>query len=248
MSGFRLDGKLAVVTGASKGLGRGAALALAEAGADIALVARPSTELDAAACAVEALGRKAVRLAIDVRDLAAVDAAFASLDRLDVLVNNAGTNVPQPFLDVDEAAFDKLVALNLKAAFFAAQTAARRMVAAGGGAIINVTSQAGHVALPNRTVYCTTKFGLEGLTKAMALDLKGTGVRVNAVAPTFVETPLTGPFLADKAFRAHVDSKLLVGRLPFPEDIGAAIVFLASDAAAMIDGTSLLVDGGWTAH
>ncbi len=248
MTGFGLDGRLAVVTGASRGLGRGCAIALAEAGADVALVARPSADLDETASAIEALGRKAVPLPVDVRDTQAIAAAFAALDRIDIFVNNAGTNVPQPFLDVTEAAYDSVADLNLRAAFFAAQAAARRMVPQGAGAIVNMTSQAGHVGLPSRTVYCMTKAGLEGLTRAMALDLKGTGVRVNAVAPTFVETPMTRPFLADPTFRGHVDSMLLVDRLATPEDIGAAVVFLASDAAAMITGTSLLVDGGWTAH
>ncbi len=248
MTDFRLDGKLAVVTGASRGLGRGCAVALAEAGADVALVARPSAELEEAAALVEAQGRTAIRLALDVRDRRAVESAFASLDRIDVFVNNAGTNVPQPFLEVEEEAFDAVVALNLKAAFFAAQAAARRMVERKAGAIINMTSQSAHVALPKRTVYCMTKSGLDGLTRAMALDLKGTGIRVNAVAPTFVETPMTKPFLAEPSFRRYVDSMLLVDRLATPEDVGAAVVFLASDAAAMINGTSLLVDGGWTAH
>lgn len=175
-------------------------------------------------------------------------AALASLPRLDILVNNAGTNRPQPFLEVEESVFDSVFDLNLKAAIFVAQSAARRMVGERGGSIINMTSQAGHVGLPSRTVYCATKFGLEGLTKSMALDLRGTGVRVNALAPTFVETPMTHPFLENEAFRAFVDAMLLTDRVATPEDIGSAAVFLASDAAAMITGTSLLVDGGWTAH
>ena len=248
VTSFRLDGKFAVVTGASRGLGLGCAIALAEAGADVGLVARPSDSLDEAVEMVRALGRNAVPLPLDVRDRHALQAGLESLEAIDILVNNAGTNVPQHFLDVEEAAFDEVVDINLKAAFFTAQAAARRMVARGTGVIINMTSQAGHVALPKRTVYCTTKFGLEGLTKAMALDLKGTGVRVNALAPTFVETPLTAPFLANEEFRRYVDSMLLVDRLATPEDVGAAVVFLASDAAALVNGASLLVDGGWTAH
>lgn len=248
MSGFRLDGRLALVTGASKGIGRGCALALAEAGADVAVLARPSDDLDNTVAAIEATGVKAIPIGIDVRDRAAVTAAIDALDRLDILTNNAGTNVPQPFLEVEESVFDTVVDLNLRAAFFTAQSAARRMVSEGRGAIINMTSQAGHVGLGHRTVYCMTKFGLEGLTKSMAMDLKGTGVRVNAVAPTFVETPMTRGFLAAPAFREQVDSMLLVDRLATPADVGAAVVFLASDAAAMVNGASLLVDGGWTAH
>ncbi len=248
MTSFSLAGKTALVTGASKGLGRGCALALAEAGADIALLARPSAELEAAAAAVEALGRRAIRIPVDVRARRDVECALDRLDAIDVLVNNAGMNLPEPFLDVKEETFDTVVELNLKAAFFTAQATARRMVARRSGVIVNISSQAGHVALPNRTVYCATKFALEGLTKAMALDLKGTGVRVNAVAPTFVETPMTRPFLESDAFRGYVNSMLLVDRLATPEDVGAAVVFLASDASAMINGASLLVDGGWTAH
>jgi NAD(P)-dependent dehydrogenase (short-subunit alcohol dehydrogenase family) len=164
-------------------------------------------------------------------------------------VNAAGTNIPEPFLDVDEAAFDALVAVNMKGTFLAAQAAARRMVAAGnGGAIVNLSSQMGHVGAARRSVYCATKHAVEGLTKALAVELAPHGIRVNAVAPTFVETPLTAPFLADDAFRAEVLDHIPLGRIGTVADVAGAVVFLASPAAALITGASLLVDGGWTAR
>ncbi|MCB9948134.1 MAG: SDR family oxidoreductase [Rhodospirillaceae bacterium] len=245
---FSLTGQTALITGAGRGLGRTCAAVLAEAGAHVVLAARSSDELAVAVEEITAAGGTADAVTLDVCDRAQVDRVVDGLTRLDVLVNNAGTNVPQAFLDVDEATFDLVSGINLKAAFFTAQAAARRMAAQGKGSIINMTSQAGHVALPRRSVYCATKFALEGLTKAMALDLKGTGVRANAVAPTFVETPMTRPFLANPEFKAYVDSKLISGRLASADDVALAVLFLASDASAMVNGTSLLVDGGWTAH
>jgi len=248
MDRFSLEGRTALVTGAGRGIGRACALALAEAGADVAVMARSQDELESIASEIRAAGHRAYVLVADVCDRASVDTRIAELPRLDVLVNNAGTNVPQPFLDVDEETFDTVTAINIKAAFFTAQSAARRMVAQSGGVIINMSSQAGHVALPKRTVYCTTKFAIEGLTKSMAYDLRGTGVRVNSVAPTFVETPMTKPFLSDPEFKRYVDGNLLLTRLAGLDDIASAILFLASDASAMMTGTSLVVDGGWTAH
>ncbi|MEJ8569965.1 SDR family oxidoreductase [Microbaculum marinum] len=248
LSRYSLDGRTALVTGAGRGIGRACALALARSGADVALMSRSRDELESLASEVKATGRRAHVLVADVCDKAAVDAAISGLPRLDVLVNNAGTNVPQEFLDVDEETFDRVTSINIRAAFFTAQAAARRMVAAGAGAIVNMSSQAGHVALVRRTVYCTTKFAIEGLTKAMAVDLRGTGVRVNAVAPTFVETPMTKPFLSDPDFRAYVDANLLTTRLAGVDDVADAVLFLSCDASGMVTGTSLLVDGGWTAH
>jgi NAD(P)-dependent dehydrogenase (short-subunit alcohol dehydrogenase family) len=165
-----------------------------------------------------------------------------------VLVNNAGSNRPQRFLEVEDEVLDRLLSLNLRAAFVVAQAAARVMARSGGGAIVNMSSQMGHVGGATRTVYCMTKHGLEGLTKAMAIDLAPHGIRVNSVAPTFVETPLTRPFFADPEFKSAVLDQILFGRLARIEEVAAAVVFLASPAAAMITGTSLLVDGGWTAH
>ena len=245
---FRLDGRIALVSGAGRGIGRGCALALAEAGAEVVALSRTEPELLTLVEEIETKGGRARALVCDVTDTAAVRAAIEGLERLDVLLNNAGSNQPQPFLEVTEEVLDRLLALNLKAAFVVAQAAARVMARSGGGAIVNMSSQMGHVGGPQRTVYCATKHAIEGLTKAMAQDLAPYRIRVNAVAPTFVETPLTRPFFADPAFKALVLDKILLGRLATIEEVAAAVVYLASPAAAMITGTSLLVDGGWTAH
>jgi NAD(P)-dependent dehydrogenase (short-subunit alcohol dehydrogenase family) len=245
---FRLDGRVALVSGAGRGIGRGCALALAEAGAEVIALSRTAAELLSLVAEIEAGGGRARALVCDVTDTAAVRAAIAGLERLDVLLNNAGSNQPQPFLEVEDAVLDRLLALNVKAAFVVAQAAARVMARSGGGAIVNMSSQMGHVGAAGRTVYCATKHAIEGLTKAMAVDLAPSHIRVNAVAPTFVETPLTRPFFDDPAFKALVLDKILPGRLARIEEVAAAVVYLASPAAAMITGTSLLVDGGWTAH
>jgi NAD(P)-dependent dehydrogenase (short-subunit alcohol dehydrogenase family) len=245
---FRLDDQLALVSGAGRGIGRGCALALAAAGAEVIALSRTAAELEALVGEIEAEGGRARALVCDVTDTAAVRSAIEGLATLDVLVNNAGSNRPQPFLEVEDAVLDRMLNLNLKAAFVVAQAAARVMARSGGGAIINMSSQMGHVGGATRTVYCATKHGLEGLTKAMAIDLAPHKIRVNSVAPTFVETPLTRPFFEDPTFKAAVLDQILLGRLPRIDEIAAAVVFLASPAAAMITGTSLLVDGGWTAH
>jgi NAD(P)-dependent dehydrogenase (short-subunit alcohol dehydrogenase family) len=244
-----LAGRVAAVTGAGGGLGRGIALALGAAGARLLLLGRTPETLEETAREVRALGARASWAACDVRDAAAVREALGSAPELDVLVNNAGTNVPGPFLEVEESALTAVLDLNLKAAFLVAQAAARIMVRRGeGGAIVNVSSQMGHVGARNRTVYCASKHGLEGLTKAMALDLAGERIRVNSVAPTFVETPMTRPFLADAGFRANTLARIPLGTLAEVGDVAAAVVYLASPAARMVTGTSLRVDGGWTAQ
>lgn len=245
---FRLDGRLALVTGASRGIGRACALGLAEAGADVAIVARDSNALADLARAIEALGRNVHVLERDVTDGEGMADDIAALPRLDVLVNNAGTNAPQPFLEVDGETFDRLFTLNVRAALFTAQAAARRMIASGGGSIIHMSSQAAHTGLRDRTVYCASKAALEGLTRAMAVDLAGTGVRVNTVAPTFVRTEMTAAQLDRPDFRAYVDAHILTGRLAEMEEVAAAVIYLASDAAASTTGTSIAVDGGWLAH
>ena len=246
---MRLDGAVAVVTGAGRGLGRGCAFALAGAGAELVLVSRTGDELERAASAIRAAGGKAAPLPCDLTDRGAVEAAFGSLDRIDVLVNNAGMNVPEPFLEVSGDHLDRIVALNVKASFTAAQAAARRMVAGGrGGAILNMSSQMGHVGAPNRSVYCMTKHAVEGLTKALGVELAPHGIRVNSIGPTFVETPMTRPFFEDPAFREDTLRRIALGRLGRIEDVMGAVVFLCSPAAAMITGASLLIDGGWTAQ
>jgi NAD(P)-dependent dehydrogenase (short-subunit alcohol dehydrogenase family) len=247
-SAFRLDGKVALVTGAGRGIGRAAALALAAAGAELVLLSRTASELDTVAAEVKSAGGKARPLVLDVTRSAAVGDAFAGLGRLDILVNNAGINRPQPFLEVDEPTLDLLLELNVRAAFIVAQSAARLMVAQRSGVIINMSSQMGHVGSErDRTVYVMTKHALEGLTKAMAVELAPEGVRVVSVAPTFIATPLAQPFLDDPATRKWILNHIPMGRIGTVEEVASAVVFLASPAASLVTGSSLLVDGGWTA-
>lgn len=243
---FRLDGRRALVTGAGRGIGLAMAAALAEAGAAVTLVARSSGEIEEAA---RAIGNGAVAATLDVSDTAAVTAFFAGREPFHVLVNNAGTNRPKPMWDVTEADYDAVLDLNVKAAFFVAQACARRMIETGTqGSLIHMGSQMGHVGGPNRSLYCASKWALEGMNKAFALDLASHGIRSNTIAPTFIETPLTEPMFADAAFKASVLSKIKLGRIGKVEDLMGAVVFLASDASALMTGTSLVVDGGWTAE
>jgi NAD(P)-dependent dehydrogenase (short-subunit alcohol dehydrogenase family) len=245
---FRLDGKRALVTGAGRGVGLAVAAVLADAGAHVTLAARTRAEIEAAAEAVRGRGQRADALVLDVTDLAAVQTAIAKAEPYDVLVNNAGTNRPQLLLDVTAEDYDAIMGLNVRAAYFVAQAAARRLVEAKKpGSIINISSQMGHVGAVRRSVYCASKHAVEGFTKAMAIELAPHGIRVNTVGPTFLETPLTKPFFENAAFKAEVLSKIKLGRLGRVEDVTGAIVFLASDASALVTGTALVVDGGWTA-
>jgi len=253
LSGCRLDGRVALVTGAGRGLGHAAAIGLAQAGAEVYLVSRTLAELERAADSIRSDGGAAVPLVCDVTSGAAVREALGRLPRLDVLVNNAGGNLPEPFVDVTEERLDRVLNLNVRAAFLVAQAAARKMLEAAdrrerGGAMVNVSSQMGHVGAAGRTVYCMTKHALEGLTKALAVELAPHNIRVNSVAPTFIETPLTAPFFEEPRFREWVLNRIPLGRLGKLEEVSAAVAFLASPAASLITGASLLVDGGWTAQ
>lgn len=245
---FRLDGKRALVTGAGRGLGLAAAAALAEAGAHVTLCARSAGEIEAAAAAIRSRGQSAEAMVLDVTDLAAVARGIGAAEPFDILVNNAGTNRPGAFADITAADYDFVFDVNVRAALFVAQAVVKGLLAAGRpGSIIHMSSQMGHIGGPRRAVYCASKHAIEGLTKAMAVELAPNGIRVNALAPTFVETAMTRPFLQDEAFRKNVLGKIKLGRLGRPEDVMGAVVYLASDASALVTGTSLRVDGGWTA-
>lgn len=243
---IQLSGKTALVSGASRGIGKGIAVGLAKAGAKVLLIAEGEDQLRRTEAQMLAEGYKVQALLCDVTQREQLERTFLGISDLDILVVNAGTNIPEPFEQVSEAHFDRLFDLNIRAAFFVIQHAIRKMHR--GGAIVNITSQMGHIGAPNRTVYCASKHALEGLTKALAVELAPQGIRVNSVAPTFIETDLTRPMFADAKFKQSVLSKIPLGRLGQIEEVVSAVVFLASPAASLITGTSLLTDGGWTAQ
>lgn len=246
---FRLDGKRALVTGAGRGIGLAAAGMLAAFGAHVTLVSRSEAEIAEAAQSIRDGGGRAGHLVLDVTDIEAVRAAVDAAEPFDILVNNAGTNRPGPFVEVTPENFDIVAGLNIRAAFFTAQAVARRLIAAGRpGSIINISSQMGHVGAVDRTVYCTTKFAMEGMTKAIGVELATHGIRVNSLCPTFIETPMTAPFFRNETFRTSVLSKIKLGRLGTVDDLAGALILLASDASGLMTGSSLLVDGGWTAE
>lgn len=245
---FDLAGKRALITGASRGIGLAAAQALAAFGAHVTLVARPSKDLDAAVKELAASGHSADALELDVNDTASARALISARPPYDILVNNAGINYPVTFLDVTEAQYDAIMTLNVRSLYFIAQTVAAKLVESGKpGSIINISSQMGHVGAAIRTVYCASKWAVEGLTKAMSVDLAPHAIRVNTIGPTFIETPLASKFLADEAFKRQVLSKIKLGRVGQVGDLTGAIVFLASDASSLMTGASIVIDGGWTA-
>jgi NAD(P)-dependent dehydrogenase (short-subunit alcohol dehydrogenase family) len=249
---FRLTDGIAVVTGASKGLGYGTALALANAGADIVITSRAVERVEPVAEEIRAMGRQALPLALEVCSLdsieAMVEAALDRFGRIDILINNAGINIPEPALEVSEAHWDRVLDTNLKGLFFCAQQVGRIMVKQGHGKIINVGSQMGFVGGKLRAAYCASKGGVVQLTKALAIEWSPHGVNVNGVAPTFLKTPFTEPMFEDRQFYEEVLGNILFGRVGEVKDVLGAIVFLASPASDLITGHTILVDGGWTIH
>ena len=252
LQSLHLKNKTALVTGAGKGLGKACAIAFAEAGADLILISRTQKDLSTVQKTIRKLKRKCTSIICDVSNYNEVKKLFSQIKQLDILVNNAGTNIPENFAKIKKKDMDYVVELNLKAAFHIAQLSARIMQKAKnrkkiGGSIINMSSQLGHVGAPNRSVYSMTKFGIEGLTKGMALDLARNNIRVNSVCPTYVETPMVKRFFKDKKFKNAMLNNIPLGRFATVRDVATAAVFLASNASSMITGSSLMVDGGWTA-
>lgn len=246
---FRLDGKRALVTGGTRGIGLGAAVALAEAGAAVTIAARTLHAVEHLTGTMRDAGFAADGDMLDVTDSVAVAEFVAGRAPFDILVNSAGAARHAPFLEVSETDYQAVLDINLKATLFVSQAVAAVLIAAGrAGSIINISSQMGHVAGPRRSVYAASKFAVEGLSKAMAIELAPHNIRVNTICPTFIETELTSRGLSDPAFRAWVLGKIKLGRLGRIEDIMGPVVFLASDAAALMTGSSLMVDGGWTAE
>lgn len=245
---FTLSGKRALVTGGSRGLGFAAAVALAQAGAEVWIAARDRGALASAAVLAAEPHLRFHPVVLDITDTDEVDRVLTTLPDFDILVNSAGLARHQPFLEVSEENFDAVMALNLRAAFFVSQRVTQRMRNNGiAGSVIHISSQMGHVGGPERSVYCASKFALEGLTRAMALELGDAGIRVNTLCPTFIETDLSRASLAEPTFRRYVLDNIKLRRLGRVEDIMGPVVFLASDAAALITGSALMVDGGWTA-
>ena len=252
LKNYNLKNKTAVVTGAGKGLGKACAIALAEAGANLIIISRTKKDLDEVCKKVKKLKIKCKSYVCDITIYNEIKGIINKQAKIDILVNNAGNNIPQHFTKVKTKDMEHLVKINTMATFNLAQLCALKMIKSKnrkkiGGAIVNMSSQMGHVGGPIRSVYNMTKFGLEGLTKGMSIDLAKYNIRVNTVCPTFVVTPMTKEFLKSKKFKREVLGNIPLGRFAELSDIATATVFLASDAASMITGTSLLVDGGWTA-
>jgi NAD(P)-dependent dehydrogenase (short-subunit alcohol dehydrogenase family) len=245
---FRVDGRRALVTGGSRGIGQAAVMALAEAGAHVVVAARNSAEVNEVCARVRAQGGHATPWVVDVTDSAAVTAGVARLGPMQILVNNAGMNRPNLMTETPDEDLDAILSLNVKAAFYVAREVVRGLLDAGlPGSLINISSQMGHVGGFRRTVYCASKHAVEGMTKALAWEVGHAGIRVNTICPTFIETAMTRGMFEDAAFMEMVRSKIALGRVGQPQDLMGAVVFLASDASAMMTGSALMVDGGWTA-
>lgn len=252
-SPFDLGGRVALVTGAARGLGRAIALSLAEAGADVALGLRSVESADDLVASIEALGVRALPLAMDVTDLeasrAAIDTTVSQLGGIDILVNNAGGGIGGAAIDVTEDDFDAVWELNTRSTFFISQHAAKRMRDARGGSIVNIASQAGLVALPGESSYCVSKAAIIHMTRCHAVEWGDYGIRVNAVAPTFIETDGTADALSDPGFKADTISRIAaLHRIGVPTEVSGAVVFLSSPAASLVTGQTLAIDGGWTAR
>jgi NAD(P)-dependent dehydrogenase (short-subunit alcohol dehydrogenase family) len=250
---FDLTGQVALVTGAAKGLGRSISLALARAGADVALGFRDLTRAGNVQQSIEAMGRETFPIQMDTAHLdqiqSGIDRVVERFGRIDLLINNAGVAPVNLAENVNEADFDRTIAVNLKGTFFACQCAGRHMIRQKSGNIVNMSSQAGFVALPSESVYCMTKAGIAHLTKCLAVEWGRYGIRVNAVAPTFIRTPGTEPALSDRHFEAEVLERIAgLHRIGRPVEVSGAVVFLASPAASLITGQTILIDGGWTAR
>jgi NAD(P)-dependent dehydrogenase (short-subunit alcohol dehydrogenase family) len=247
-----IKNKTALVTGAGKGIGKACAIALAEAGANVIILSRTKSDLDKVEKIIKKLKRKCTSYVCDVSNYDELKSVFKKISSLDILVNNAGTNRPEHFTKIKKEDMDYLVDLNIKAAFHVAQLGSLIMLKSKkrkslGGSIINMSSQLGKVGYPKRSVYSMTKFGIEGLTRGMSLDLAKDNIRVNSICPTYVETPMVKNFFKDKKFKKAALDNIPLGRFATESDIATAVVYLASNASSMITGSSLIIDGGWNA-
>ena len=247
---INLKKKYALVTGAGKGLGRACSIALAEAGATIIALSRTQSDLNKLEKDIKKIKGKIIKIECDVMDYQDLKEKLNKIKIIDILVNNAGTNIPEPFENIKQSSMNYLVDLNLKAAFNVAQLVVKKMIKnkKRSGSIINMSSQLGHVGMIGRNVYNMTKFGIEGLTKGMGVELAKKNIRVNSVAPTFVETPMVKKFFKNNKFKKLVLGKIPIGKVATESDIATTVCFLASSASSMITGTSIIIDGGWTAQ